>query len=144
MAPLEVGKYYDAFLEYLTAVGSHQAIVKLGVNAEEGVYPVQKVVREHGYEGVALDQEIIDRNNRRWKKLDNLDYWSKRVGYKPIDSKGKEKVMKFMEDADRRRYVRDNVKRARQTGELFSVADIMVKRYSLEKKRQNNHEKAEN
>ena len=135
MASTEVGNYYDIFVKYLLAVGYHQAIVKLGINSEDGIYPVKKVARERGYEGANLHREIIKRDNERWERLNNLNYWSQRVGFKPIREVDKERIMKFLEDADRRRYVRDNVRRANRRGELLSIADFISMRLEVEKKK---------
>lgn len=128
-------KYYTAFLDFLKAVGAHQAIVKMGVNVEEGVYPVQKVAYEYNLRGNRLDQVIYDRNQIRWAAFDMLDHWSRVVGFKRIDPNDSYKIMQFFENYDRRRYVRDNIKRAMKNGELLSVADFMRKRYEIERKR---------
>ena len=77
----------------------------------------------------------MERDNDRWKKLDNLSYWSKMVGLGRIREEDKEKVMRFVEDKTRRQYLRDNIRRAMRKGELWSIANLMRKRYALEKKR---------
>ena len=134
MASTEVENYYDIFVKYLLAVGYHQAIVKLGINSEDGIYPVKKVARDHGYEGANLHREIIKRDNERWERLNNLNYWSQRVGFKPIREVDKDRIMKFLEDADRRRYVRDNVRRAAKQDKLLSIADLITMRLEVERK----------
>ena len=128
-------KYYTAFLEFLKAVGSHQSAVKMGVNVEDGVYEVRKVAYKYGLDGAKLDQIIYNRNWERWDSLEMLNRWSQMVGFKPISPDGKYLIMQFFENYDRRRYVRDNIKRALKNGELLSVADFMEKRYEVEKKR---------
>ncbi|MBR3324148.1 hypothetical protein IKG24_01235 [Candidatus Saccharibacteria bacterium] len=128
-------RYYEAFLDFLQAVGSYLAIYKMGLNANEGVYPVQKIAYEYGYVGGYMDMEIESRNQKRYRKLDSLDYWSRRVGYLPLSPKDKETVMKFTEDADRRRYLRENVKREMKNCEMFSIDDLVRRRYAVEKKK---------
>ena len=128
-------RYYTAFMEFLKSVGAHQSAVKMGVNIDEGVYPVQKMAYEYGLSGAKLDQIIYDRNWERWDSLNMLDRWSQIVGFQPISPDGKYLIMKFFEDYDRRRYARDNIKRAMKNCELLSVADLMRMRYEVERKR---------
>ena len=133
-------RYYTAFLDFLKAVGEHQAIVKMGKNVEDGVYPVQKVAYEYNLRGAKLDQLIYDRNLIRWSAFDMLNHWSRTVGLGEVRSDDSYKVIQFFEDYDRRRYVRDNVKKALKNGELLSVADLMRKRYKVEKKNKKKEE----
>lgn len=133
-------RYYTAFLDFLKAIGDHQAIVKMGVNVDDGVYPVQKVAYEYNLRGARLDQLIYDRNLIRWSAFDMLDHWSQVVGFKKINPNDSYKIIQFFEDYDRRRYVRDNIKRAMRSGELLSVADLMRKRYLVEKKKKEKEE----
>lgn len=136
-------RYYTAFMEFLKAVGKHQSSVKMGANIDEGVYPVQKVAYDYNLRGANLDKLIYDRNWERWDALSMLDRWSQQVGFKPISPDGKYLVMKFFEDYDRRRYVRDNIKRALKKGELLSVADLMRMRYEVERKRRKKEQAGE-
>ena len=132
--------YYMAFKDFLNAVGEHQAALKMGINVEDGVYPVQKVAYEYGLRGARLDQLISDRNEIRWSTLNMLDHWSQTVGFKPIHPDDKYKIMKFFENYDRRRYARANIDRALKQGETISVADLMRKRQALEKKKRKKEE----
>lgn len=133
-------RYYTAFLDFLKAVGEHQAIVKMGVNVEGGVYPVQKVAYEYNLRGARLDQLIYDRNLIRWSALDMLDHWSQVAGFKRINPEHKYKIIKFYEDYDRRRYTRDNIRRAMKKSELLSIADFMEKRLKLERAKKEKEE----
>ena len=135
-------RYYTAFLNFLYAVGEHQAAVKLRINVEDGVYQAQKVAYEYNLRGAKLDQTIYERNLVRWDAFDMLDRWSQTVGLKGIDPKDSYKVMQFFENYDNRRYVRDNVRRAIKKGELLSVADFMNKRYGIIRKRREKEQQA--
>lgn len=136
-------RYYTAFLEFLRAVGRHQSSVKMGINIEEGVYPVQKVAYDYNLRGANLDKLIYDRNWERWDSLEMLNRWSQQVGFKPISPDGKYLVMKFFENYDRRRYVRDNIRRAMKNVELLSVADLMRMRYEVERKKRKKEQAGE-
>ena len=129
-------KYYQVFLDFLQAVGAHQSILKMSINADEGVFPVQVVAREYGYEGARLEMEICERDKERWQKLQDLNYWSSKTGLGRMNEEGMERFLKFTEDYDRRRYLRDNIKRSAQKSELLSVRDLMLKRFAVEKKKQ--------
>ncbi|MBQ3293468.1 hypothetical protein IJG93_04240 [Candidatus Saccharibacteria bacterium] len=128
-------KYYQVFLDFLQVVGAHQSILKLSQNADNGVYPTQKVARDYGYEGAKLDAAIHDRDIERWNKLEELNHWSAKTGLGRMNSEGMERLLKFAEDYDRRRYLKDNIKRAIKKGELLSVRDLMLKRFNLEMKK---------
>lgn len=130
-------RYYDSFLAFLQVVGAHQSILKMGLNVENGEYVVQEVAGRYGYRDGAMDEEIHARDVERHQKLKDLNYWSQKVGYLPMNEEGMAKVLKFAEDVDRRRWLRDNVRRLAKKDELLSVADLMRKRYALEKKKRN-------
>ncbi|MBQ6409634.1 hypothetical protein IJI18_00025 [Candidatus Saccharibacteria bacterium] len=131
----DILRYYGVFLDFLNTVGSYQAILKMGVNVEDGVYPVQKVAYEYGYRGAKLDQTIHERCLAQHERLDNLDYWSQLVGFKPMGPDYKPKIIRFFTPYNRRRYVRDNIKRALKKGELLSVSDFIERRIHLEKEK---------
>lgn len=133
-------RYYIAFLDFLKAMGEHQAALKMGINVDEGVYPVQKVAYEYGLRGSNLDRLIYDRNMIRWAALDMLDHWSMAVGFMPISPDYKYKIIRYFENYDRRRYVRDNIRRALKKGELLSVSDFIQKRIDLERKKKEKEE----
>ena len=128
-------KYLNAFLGFLDAVGVYIHLVKLEKNADDGVYPVQVVAYHYGHTG-HFAQELDERDRNRWDKLRLMNATSQQAGYLPMDEVGMQKVMNFFEDSDRRRYARDNIRRMLKTGECLSVADLMLKRYRVEKKNQ--------
>ena len=133
-------RYYRAFLDFLKAMGEHQAALKMAINVEDGVYPVQKVAYEYGLRDGRLDQLVYDRNLIRWSALDMLDHWSQVAGFKQINPDHKYKIIKFYESYDRRRYTRDNIKRAMKRCELYSIVDFMEKRMALEKAKREKEE----
>lgn len=133
--PAMVAIYYDVFLRFLNTVGAHQHILKLGLNVEEGVFPCQEVAYRYGYRGAALDHEINRRNLECYKSLDNLSDWGRIVNFKPINPDDRTRIIDFCKDRARREYIRRNVKRAMEKGELLSIGDLMFKRVGLEKKR---------
>ncbi|MBP5204967.1 hypothetical protein J6Z37_01550 [Candidatus Saccharibacteria bacterium] len=130
-----IKKYYHSFLDFLDAVGAYNHLSKLQSNAAAGVPSAQEVVYNYGYsDKELLGKKIIQRQEEREWKLRLLDHWSQQVGYLPMGESGMKKVMKFAEDATRRRWLRENLKRAKEKGCLLSVADLMAKRYQIERK----------
>lgn len=127
--------YYGVLLGFLYAVGNHQAYLKMGINDEEGVFPVQEMLYNYGMRG-RIDEEIRISNNTRQFALESLNKWSQKVGFLPMNSEGKQRVMKFFEDEPRRKYVRNRVQKCFRTGELLSIADLMRLRYEVEAKNQ--------
>ncbi len=136
----EEKRYLNAFLEYLDAMGVYIHLLKLQQNALDGVYPAQEVACRYGHTG-HFDQELDSRDRCRKIKLEYLNAASRQAGYLPMNEEGMRKVMKFFEDADRRRYFRDNIRRMLKNGECMSIADLMRKRYRVEKR---NQERARN
>ncbi|MBQ3326125.1 hypothetical protein IJG79_03205 [Candidatus Saccharibacteria bacterium] len=129
----KIEKYYDSFLEYLNAAGAYQHMSKFRKNFDDGVFPVQKLAYEYNHGPATIDMDVEDRNRARWKKLNYLNQTSQAVGFLPLNDSGMRKVQEFFADGDRRRYVRDNVRRLQKKGELLSIADLMRKRLRWEK-----------
>lgn len=127
--------YYEMLFRYLRAIGSYWHLYKLRLNADEGVYIAQMVAREYNHEGAQYEIEIAEREGERWRELEQVSALQRRAGILPFNEEGMQKIMKFLDDPDRRRYVRDAAKRAEKKGELVSICDLMRKRYALEKKR---------
>lgn len=134
-------RYLNVFLEFLRAEGKYVYFLKLRQNAEDGIYPAQEVAYRYGYTDI-FDQELYDRNKQRKLRLRALNIASQRAGYLPMDNTGMEKVLTFFEDTDRRRYARDNIRRMLKNGECMSIADLMRKRYQVEKKNKDKAKKA--
>ena len=131
--------YYETLLKCLKAIGSYWHLYKLRLNADEGVFPAQKIAREYSHDGAKYEIEIAEREGERWRELKQVSVLQQRAGILPFNDEGMQKVMKFLDDADRRRYVREAAKRASKKGEMVSICDLMRKRYILEnlKKRRN-------
>lgn len=129
----KIDKYYESFLEFLNAAGAYQHMSKFRQNFDDGVYPVQKLAYEYNHGPATIDMDVEDRNRARWKKLIYLNQTSQAVGFLPLNEEGMRKVQEFFTDVDRRRYVRDNVKRLKMKHELLSIADLMKKRLRQEK-----------
>lgn len=134
--------YLNSFLDFLDAIGVYSHLVKLEKNASDGVYPVQVVAYDYGHVG-HFAQEIDERDKARWDKLHFMNATSQRAGYLPMDEEGMKKVMNFFADGDRRRYARDNIRRMLRTGGCMSVADLMRKRYQVEKRNQERRNRLE-
>lgn len=125
--------YYGILLGFLYAVGNHQAYVKMGINDEEGVYPVQKMMHEYGIRG-RIDEEIRISSNIQDITLKNLNKWSQKVGFKPIRESDLPKFVKFCQSEPRRNYIRNRVQKCFRTGELLSIADLVQLRLDVERK----------
>lgn len=128
--------YYGVLLGFLYAVGNNQAYIKMSINDEEGVYPVQKMMYEYGIKN-KIDEEIHISGNIQDITLKNLNKWSKRVGFKPIRDTDFPKIVKFCQDETRRSYIRNRVQKCFRTGELLSIADFIQLRLDVEKKAKN-------
>lgn len=128
-------KYYNAFITFLKTVGAYQAILKMRDNAEDGVYPVQVVAAKYGYVGAVIDQEVAKRNRRRWGDLEELNYWSRRAGFPPLTKGEMEDFLDFCDDKDRRRYLRDKVRKLAEERKLVSIKELVRTRKALEQKK---------
>ena len=125
--------YYGVLLGFLYAVGSHQAYVKMEINDEDGVYPVQKMMHDYGLKG-RLEEEVHVSDKIQWKALENFNKWSQTVGFLPMNEEGMKKVLKFCKSEPRRQYLRNRVQKCFRTGELLSIADLIQIRLDVERK----------
>ncbi len=127
--------YFGVLLDFLNSVGKHQWAAKMAINVDDGVYPAQQVAYHYGLRGAKLDQLVYDRNYEQQQKLDNLEFWGRRLGYKRIKTEDKNNIIKFCQNADRRRYLRERAKRALKNGEVFDIGELIQMRLDVEKKR---------
>lgn len=125
--------YYGVLLGFLYAVGNHQAYVKMRINDEEGVYPVQKMMHKYGIKN-RIEEEIRISGDIQDAALKNLNEWSQKVGFRPIQESDFPKILKFCESEPRREYIRNRIQKSFRNGELLSIADLIQLRLDVEKK----------
>ena len=123
-----VKHYYDAFRRLLTACGKYAWADKTEKNDADGVYPVQKVVHEtFGANAAAkLALEVSRSNSMQKICVENLDYWSRRLGYKPMSEKDKQVLIRHLYGADFRKRMRYRVKKYAKRGELYSARELVL------------------
>ena len=128
--------YYAILLNFLHVAGDCQHLEKWIGNVENDSYPAKEVAMKY-YPGgvVSMEIQLAERERYMWECLDKYSDISRTVGFLPIDQHGKDLIVKFVADAGRRRYVRDGARRAQQRGEIIHIADLMRRRYALERKR---------
>lgn len=131
-----IDKYYETLVFFLNAVGSYLHFRKLGANADEGIFPAQKVVRDYGYDNSGYDIELDNRKCRYLNYLQELSDFGGRIGFSDItDDESKKHILSFVKDRDRRRYLRDAARKAQKKGDLISLNGLIRKRMELEKKK---------
>lgn len=129
--------YYDTLVDFLNAVGKYIHLRKLGENADNGTFHAQKVIRDYGYEDAKYDIELDARKCRYLRLLLNLSVAGEKIGFSPIDDDAsKQKILRFVKDRDRRRYIRDLTRRCKETCDLISINGMISRRIELEKKKQ--------
>lgn len=134
--PTDIDNYYDTLVYFLNSVGSYLHFRKLGINADEGIFPVQKVVRDYGYDSPRYDIELDNRKCRYLNYLNELSDIGGKIGFSAIDDdESKKRILAFVKDRDRRRYLRDAARRAKNKCELVSINGLIRKRTELEKSR---------
>lgn len=129
-------RYYAILLEFLHSVGECQHLEKWIDNVKENVYPAKDIALRYYPAGViSMEIQLAEKEWYMWESLNRYSEVSRSVGFLPIDQHGKDLIVKFVADAGRRRYVRDGARRAQQRGEIIHIADLMRRRYALERKR---------
>ncbi|MBO7657249.1 hypothetical protein J6S55_01215 [Candidatus Saccharibacteria bacterium] len=131
-APTDIDLYYDTLVNFLNSVGSYLHLKKLGVNADEGIFPAQKVVREYGHEGAQFDIELDARKCRYLNYLRKLSDVGDKIGFSPIDEASKRTILSFVANRDRRRYIRDSARVAQKRCDLVSISGLIRRRLELE------------
>lgn len=85
----DVRHYWKAFRRLVKNCGEYSHKVKLQENVDAGVLKTQVVAYKY-CGGVNSDRELAERitalNNLRFTAVANLDYWSRRLGYKPMST----------------------------------------------------------
>ena len=85
----DVKHYWKAFRRLVKNCGEYSHKVKLQENVDAGVLKTQVVAYKY-CGGVNSDRELAERitalNSLRFTAVANLDYWSRRLGYKPMST----------------------------------------------------------
>lgn len=85
----DVRHYWKAFRRLVKNCGEYSHKVKLQENVDSGVLKTQVVAYKY-CGGVNSDRELAERitalNSLRFTAVANLDYWSRRLGYKPMST----------------------------------------------------------
>ena len=85
----DVRHYWKAFRRLAKNCGEYSHKVKLQENVDAGVLKTQVVAYKY-CGGVNSDRELAERitalNSLRFTAVANLDYWSRRLGYKPMST----------------------------------------------------------
>ena len=129
--------YYNAFRTLLAACGKYAWADKTEKNDADGVYPVQQVVYQtFGHCAAAKLAAEVDRRNSKQKVcVDNLDYWSQKVGYKPMSAKDKQVLLKHLYGAEFRKRMYYRIDKYSKREELYSPRDLVIEvLLSLKKK----------
>ena len=129
--------YYKAFRKLLEACGKYAWADKTEKNDADGVYPVQQIVYQtFGHCAAAkLATEVNRRDSMQKVCVENLDHWSRKVGYKPMSEKDKKVLLKHLYGADFRKRMYYRIDKYYKRGELYSPRDLVIEVLkSLQKK----------
>lgn len=132
--------HYSAMLELTYAVGDYLWATKAEINSyDNGTYPVQQMLSEYGLRGAGIDSVIDGYTIRRAELIKEVSRWSKLKGYGAIREEDYAKVFKFLDDSNRRSWFRKRVAKILDSGDFeiqrFSLRDLMLERFALEKKK---------
>ena len=137
----DVEQYWKAFRRLTKNCGEYAHKVALLRNTEEGIIPVQKVVYDY-FGGPNSDRnlsrEIVALDCLRVTAIANLDYWSRRVGFKPMSTPEDVKryhltrradteiLLEHLSKPDFRKRIYRRIDKYAKKGELKSPAEIVM------------------
>ncbi|MBR3319843.1 hypothetical protein IKG20_00875 [Candidatus Saccharibacteria bacterium] len=137
----DVEQYWKAFRRLTKNCGEYAHKVALLRNAEEGIIPVQKVAYDY-FGGPNSDRnlsrEIVALDCLRATAVANLDYWSRRVGFKPMSTPGDVKryhltrradteiLLEHLSKPDFRKRIYRRIDKYAKKGESKSPAELVM------------------
>ncbi len=124
----DVRHYWASFRRLVKACGGYAWADKLQKNDADGVYPVQKVVYET-FGSNATSKLGTETERRRVSQMTyarNLNYWSQRVGFKPMRQVDLEILIRHLYDPDFRSRMYYRIDKYNKKSELVSARDLVI------------------
>ena len=122
---LSYDDYYDAFLDLLDALGWFAHAYKLLQNAKEDNNPEVNKVRDKYYrDNQTLQKEVKKRQDKCWDKVRELDYQSRKLGFKQMSHDSQKNLLNFLYQKNRRAYFRRRIRGFKDKNQLYSIVDI--------------------
>lgn len=117
--------YYDAFLDLLDSLGWFAHAYKLLQNAKEDNNPEVNKVRDKYYrDNQTLQKEVKKRQDKCWNKVRELDYQSRKLGFKQMNQDSQRNLLNFLYQKNRRAYFRRRIRVFKEKKQLYSIVDI--------------------
>ncbi|MBR3220265.1 hypothetical protein IKF76_00120 [Candidatus Saccharibacteria bacterium] len=134
----EIESYYVAFKKLCTACGKFAWADKLMLNDADGVFPAQKVKHEtfgkNGNADANLQIEVERARHTAFAAAANLDYWSRRVGFKPMSEKDTRVLLGHLYDGDFRKKLQYRINRNVKKELLASARDLVIEVLKVQSK----------
>ena len=117
--------YYDSFLDLLDVLGDFAHAYKLLKNAKEDNNPQVNKVRDKYYQNNQnLQKEVKRRQEKCWEKVRELDYQSRKLGFKPLGQNSQKNLLNFLYQRERRTYFRRRIRGFKTKNQLYSIVDL--------------------
>ena len=124
----EVRCYWASFRRLVEACGKYAWADKLSKNDADGVFPAQKVVYDtfgaDGRQKLAVEIELRRLTQKACAR--NLNYWSQRVGFKPMREVDMDILINHLYEMDFRRRVYYRIDKFAEKDELVSARDLVI------------------
>ncbi len=121
-----VSDYWSSFIALTYAIGSYSHTVKLGRNANEGIYPTQ-VVRHDYYQGsdANIEQAIECCRLEVWRSIRAFNKTAKAVGMPQFADDDARRFVRWMCNGDRLESFRRMAERRQKKGAQVPISDLI-------------------
>lgn len=136
----DIRTYYTSFRHLVETSGEYSAKTKMLQNATDGVPKVQMIAYQYYHSDLEgkLTNEISRLKAQQISALVNLQYWSKKVGFKPMSTPDDvekyhltghadtDKLLHYLAYTEFRKRLYYRIDRYSKRGELKSAADLIT------------------
>ena len=124
----DVQDYWASFKTFVDACGKFAWANKINNKDMTGSFKAHEVVEKvFGYDGSRkLAIETNKRDVTQWGCVNNLNYWSQRVGFLPFSENDKCFLIEFLYDSDIRDSMKYRIKKYSKKGEAVSAKDLVI------------------
>ena len=127
--PGDVQQYWASFRRLCKACGKHSWADKLERNCAEGVFMAQKVQYDTFGPSDAptkLAITVASYDRKQYACINNLDYWSQRVGFKPMSARDKDVLIEHLNNGAFRSRMYYRIDKYARRNELYSARDLVI------------------
>lgn len=125
----DIQQYWASFRRLCKACGKYSWADKLEKNCADGVFPAQKVQYDTfgGSDApTKLAITVASYNRKQYACVNNLDYWSQRVGFPPMSERDKDVLIGHLYSGTFRSRMYYRIDKYARRNELYSARELVI------------------